>query len=169
MRSARPGGRKTYAYVCRDRAHILRAGQPLDDFVSGVVVRRLSAPDAHLLLDDKRIDIPALQVERNGLQARLDDLADAFAEGAIDASQLRRGTGTLRAKLAGVDSQLADAARSDPVAGLIADRENVQQHWDAASPSIRGQIVDALMTVTILPCPKGGRFDPAYVRIDWKR
>jgi DNA invertase Pin-like site-specific DNA recombinase len=182
MKSAMPGGRKSYAYVCRDNADVLRAGQQLDDFVSGVVVHRLSQPDAALLLDDRRIDVSKLQTDRAALQARLDELADAFAEGAIDASQLRRGTSNLRVKLSGIDSQLADAARSDPVAGMIADRERVQQHWDAASPAIRGQIVDALMTVTILPLPKGWRSDrltPAriaeleldgkYVRIEWKR
>jgi hypothetical protein len=159
--------------VCRDHAHLLRAGQPLDDFVSGVVVRRLSQPDAHLLLDDKRIDIPQLQIDRTALQARLDDLADAFAEGAIDASQLHRGTSTLRVKLAEIDSQVADAARIDPVAGLIAEREKVQQHWDACSPAIHGQIVDELVTVTVLPIPRGGKrpgdFNPEFVRIEWKR
>jgi site-specific DNA recombinase len=169
MKSAMPGGRNAYAYICRDHAHLLRVGQPLDDYVTAVVLGRLSQPDAHLLLDDKRIDIPQLQIDRNALQARLDELADAFAEGAIDASQLRRGTSNLRVKLSTIDSQLADAARTDPVAGLIAERGQVQKHWDACSPAIRGQIIDQLMTVTVLPCPKGQRvFDPAYVRIDWK-
>jgi site-specific DNA recombinase len=65
---------------------------------------------------------------------------------------------------------LGAAARTDPVAGLIAEREVVQQKWDACSPAIKGQIIDALMTVTVMPCPSGQRvFDPQYVRIDWKR
>lgn len=182
MKSAMPGGRKSYAYVCRDNSDVLRAGQPLDDFVNEIVVRRLSQPDAGLLLDDTRIDVPALQTDRAALQARLDELADAFAEGAIDGSQLRSGTSKLRVKLSGVDSQLADAARSDPVAGLIAERGKVQQKWDACSPALRGQIVDALMTVTVLPLPKVWRTDQLtperiaeleregqYVRIEWKR
>jgi hypothetical protein len=159
MKSALPGGRKSYAYVCRDHAHVLRAGQPLDDFVNEVVVRRLSQPDAHLLLEDRDINVDALQTERTGLQARLDELADAFAEGDIDASQLRRGTSKLRVKLAGVDSQLADVARNDPVAGLIAERELVQQRWDESSPAIRGQVIDALITVTVLPLPTAWRTD----------
>jgi len=25
------------------------------------------------------------------------------------------------------------------------------------------------MTVTVLPCPSGKRFDPQYVQIEWKR
>jgi hypothetical protein len=46
----------------------------------------------------------------------------------------------------------------------------VQQRWDACSPAIQGQIVDALVMVTINPCPKGQqKFDPAYIDIEWKR
>jgi site-specific DNA recombinase len=169
MKAARPGGRTTPAYVCRDHSHVLRSGEPVDALVSAVVVRRLSQPDAHLLLDSTRADIPQLHMDRNALQARLDDLADVFAEGGIDASQLRRGTSSLRGKLAGIDAQLADAVRTDPVAGLIADRDLLQERWEATSPAIKGQIIEALMTVTILPCPKGQRvFDPQYVRIDWR-
>jgi site-specific DNA recombinase len=85
MKAAQPGGRKTRAYVCRDRAHLLRSGPPLDDYVTDVLLWRLGQPDAHLMLDDRRIDIPALQAEQRTLQARLDELADQFAEGAIDA------------------------------------------------------------------------------------
>lgn len=172
MRSARPGGRTTYAYACRDHAHLLRTGKPLDDFVTGVVVGRLSRKDAHLLLEDKRIDLSALQIKRNGLQARLDELAEAFAEGNIDMSQMTKGTASLRTKLAAIDSQLAEAVRTDPVAGLIADRKQVQARWDECSPAIRGQIVDALVTVTVLPIPsdrKGPGFNPEFVRIEWKR
>jgi hypothetical protein len=46
--------------------------------------------------------------------------------------------------LAGVDSQLADAARGDPVARLIAQRELVQKRWEEVTPGIRGQIIDAI-------------------------
>jgi hypothetical protein len=71
--------------------------------------------------------------------------------------------------LAGIDSQLADAARTDPVAGLIANRKLVKKRWDACTPAIKGQIIDALMTVMIVPCPSSPTFDPQFVRIDWKR
>ena len=67
MRAQKPSDRKTTAYVCRDKSHLLRTGLPLDEFVTSIVVGRLSQPDAHLLLDDNRIDIPALQTERNAL------------------------------------------------------------------------------------------------------
>jgi site-specific DNA recombinase len=175
MKAAQPGGRTSRAYVCRDHQHMLRTGQPLDDYVTDVLLWRLGQPDAHLMLDDRRIDIPALQAEQQVLQARLDELADQFAEGTIDASQLRRGTGTLRAKLAPIDSDLAEAARIDPVAGLLvaADGDPValEERWNVLTPAIQGQIVDDLMTVTVNTVGKGGArgFDPQFIDITWKR
>ena len=40
-------------------------------------------------------------------------------------------------------------------------------------PAMRGNVIDALMTVTVLPGARGGRaggahVDPQTVRIDWK-
>jgi len=176
MKAAAPGGRKTRAYVCRDHAHMLRSGQPLDDYVTDVLLWRLGQPDAHLMLDNQRVNIPALQAEREVLQARLDTLADQFAEGAISDSQLRRGTSTLRAKLAPIDAQLAQAARIDPVAGLLAAAEGdpvkLRECWDATTAAVRGQIVDELMTVTVnsIGSKTGVRaFDPRYIDIAWKR
>ncbi|MDP8969806.1 MAG: recombinase family protein, partial [Actinomycetota bacterium] len=55
----------------------------------------------------------------------------------------------------------------------IADAEDVRAGWEAASVSRRKAIVDTLMTVTLLPAPRGrrpggGYFDPNSVQIDWK-
>jgi site-specific DNA recombinase len=176
MKAAQPGGRKSRAYVCRDHAHILRVGQPLDDHVTDVLLARLGDSDAHLMLDDRRIDIPALRAQQQVLRTRLDKLADQFAEGAIDDSQLRRGTGTLRAKLAPIDADLAEAARIDPVVGLLAaadgDPARLEECWNELSPATKSKIVDNLMTVTINPIGKkfGAKgFDHRYIDIAWKR
>jgi hypothetical protein len=41
------------------------------------------------------------------------------------------------------------------------------------TPDVRGKVIDALMTVTVLPGARGRKaggayFDPALVQIDWK-
>jgi hypothetical protein len=65
--------------------------------------------------------------------------------------------------------ELADAARIDPVSGLIADRDRIREKWEACTPAGRGRIIDSLVIVTVLPCPKGlRRFDPTDVDIVWK-
>ena len=45
--------------------------------------------------------------------------------------------------------------------------------WLASPPDVRGKVIDALMTVTVLPSPRGrkpggGYFDPNYIGIEWK-
>ncbi|MBF9315843.1 recombinase family protein [Mycobacteroides chelonae] len=170
MKAAQPGGRKNRAYVCRDHAHVLRAGEPVDAYVEALVLEYLARPDAKLPLDDGHdIDVAALQTQRAGLQARLDELADMFADGAIDGSQLKRGTTELRSRLAVLDSQLADLARTNPVTDLLGAGDRLAEKWAALSKDMQGKIVSELMVVTILPAPRGRRaFDPDYIQIDWK-
>lgn len=170
MKSAQPGGRKNRAYVCRDHAHVLRAGEPVDAYVQALVLAYLSRPDAKLVLDDGRnVDVAALQTQRAGVQARLDELASLFADGAIDGSQLRRGSTELRSRLAVLDSELAGLARTNPVADLLGAGDRLTEKWAALSKDLQGKVVSELMTVTILPAPRGRRaFDPEYIRIDWK-
>ena len=159
-------------YACRSGYHVARIGGPVDDYVETVVLGYLrDRTDAHLrLVDGKKIDVGALHTKRAALQARLDDLAAMFAEAAIDGSQLRRGTSGLRTQIVGVDSVLADAARTSPVANLLADgRDKIDERWQASTPDIKGKIIDELMTVTVLPSPRGRRvFNPELIRIDWK-
>lgn len=174
MRHAVPGGKNPGGrrYVCREANHVARIGAPLDEYVESLVLGRLSQPGVHerltVMLDDSEVDVAELQTRRAGLQARLDDLAALFAEGAIDASQLRRGTSDLRAQLAGVDAALGELTRRSPVADLIVAGGELQNRWDALTPDLKGKVVQELMTVTVLPAPRGPKFDPEYVRIDWK-
>ena len=166
------GAGRRMTYVCRPTAHVARIGAPLDDYIEMVVLGYLhDKTDAHLrLADGKKIDMGALHTKRAALQARLDDLAAMFAEGAIDGSQLRRGTSELRTQIAGVDSVLADAARTSPVANLLADgRDKIDERWQASTPDIKGKIIDELMTVTVMSAPRGVKvFNPELIDIDWK-
>lgn len=170
MKAALPGGRKNRAYVCRDHAHVLRAGEPVDAYVEALVLEYLSRPDAKLVLDDGRdVDVAELQTQRAGLQARLDELASLFAHGAIDGSQLRRGTTELRSRLTVLDSQLAELSRTNPVADLLGAGDRLTEKWAALSKDLQGKVIGEMMDVVVLPAPRGRRaFDPDYVRIDWK-
>lgn len=172
MRTGKPkGGRRTY--LCREYSHVVRQGEPLDRYVEMLVLDRLSRPDVHLMLaDGDRLDLPTLHARREALQARLDEAAGMFAKREIDGAQLRRITNDLRTEVAGVDKVLADAARVSPVTGLISestDRDEVRQRWEALSPDLRGKVIDELMTVTVMPAPRGTNgFHPEHIRIEWK-
>ena len=166
------GTGRRMTYICKPTAHIARIGAPLDEYIEKVVLDYLhNKTDVNLRLNDgSKVDVDVLHTKRAALQARLDELAGLFAEGAIDGSQLRRGTSDLRCQIAGVDSVLADAARTSPVANLLADGHNkVKERWGAASPDIKGKIVDELMVVTVMPAPRGVKtFNPELIRIEWK-
>ena len=177
MKAAMPGNaagrasnRKSRAYVCRDHAHVLRAGEPVDDFVTATVLERITQPDAADLLATQGVDISALSVKREALQRKLDGLTDLFNDDQIDAEQFGKSSRDTRNKLAVVDRQLADATRTSPAAALVAAGANAWDLWQAISPTQRAQAVDEIAVVTILPCPPGLRkFDSDFVDITWRR
>jgi len=111
-------GRKMY--VCKPTAHVGRLGEPLDEYVETLVLGYLSDPETRrrltVMLDGNTVDVDGLHTQRAAMQARLDDLAAMFADGAIDASQLRRGTSDLRTQLVGIDNTLGELSRRSPVA-----------------------------------------------------
>lgn len=169
MRHAVAGNPRVRRYECIEHQHVTRRGEPLDEYISTLVVRRLSAADGVVLDDTDKTNVSELHTQRTGLQARLDELAGLFAEGAIDGSQLRRGTSELRAKLAGIDGQLAELAKRSPVAELLTAGGDLALRWDALSADLRGKVINELMTVTALPAPRGRNvFDPAYIDVAWK-
>lgn len=166
------GRRRGVSYSCRPSSHVARRGEPLDAYVEMLVLERLMQYRGELqarMSADAGVDVDGLNAKRVGLQARLDELAAMFAEGAIDASQLRRGTTDLRAQLAGIDQVLAEAARTSPVADLLAAGDAVVDRWAALTPDLKGKIIGELMTVTVLPnAPRGPGFRPEYIGIAWR-
>lgn len=177
MKAAMPGGktqsggpnRKSRAYVCRDHAHVLRQGEPVDDFVTATILERLSQPDAQVLLAHQGVDLQALQTERKALVATYDELSTLLIEGVLDGPAVRRNAATLKGKIAAIDSRLADATRTSPAAALVASGDKLYERWEAMSPAQRAQAIDEIAVVTVLPCPPGRRrFDPAHISIDWK-
>lgn len=168
--AGRPNNRKTRAYACRDHAHVVRAGEPVDDYVTATLLERMTQPDAADLLANRGVDIGALSLQRDGLQRKLDNLTDLFNDDQIDAEQFGKSSRDTRNKLAVIDRQLADATRTSPAAALVAAGANAWEVWQEMTPTQRAQAVDEVAVVTILPCPPGLRkFDSDYVDIAWRR
>jgi DNA invertase Pin-like site-specific DNA recombinase len=173
LRHAEAGGRNKgqAKYECRQsNSHVVCSGTALDEYVETLVLKLLSGSDIRSRIGaSNHVDVDALHSQRAGLQARLDELAGMFAEGAIDGSQLRRGTSELRTQLSGVDSVLADLARTSPTAKLLAAGDDLVTSWAESSPDIKGKIIDELMTVTVNKATrKGPGFDYDRVKIEPK-
>jgi hypothetical protein len=138
----------------------------VEEWVSEVVIARLSRPDAvELLTDNERPDIEALRSEAAAHRARLDELASEFADGVLTASQLRTATSKLRSKLSAIEARMADAGRVD-VFGPLVGAANVRAVWGALSTNRKRVVIDALMIIKLMPPGRGRRiFDPETVII----
>jgi site-specific DNA recombinase len=168
MGSGRATSTGARIYTCKAAHHLSRAGQPVDELVARVVVAILSRPDAAALLVDRAApDTADLNVEALALRARLDGLATDWADGALTDFQLRTMTERLRARLGDVESRMAVSSRAPVLAGLAGARD-AGKLWEALPLDRRRAVVDALISVTILPAGRGRGFDPASVRVDPK-
>lgn len=160
---------KSPAYRCQDgrgSGHVTRNAAALDEYVANAVIDRLSQPDAASLIKQPEAgpDLAALHRESLTLSARLTDLSALFAEGEINRVQLADGTKRITTKLDAINAQLAEAADVSPLAGLVT-ADDVREAWEELSLGRKRTVVNALMTVTVLPSRSVPAFDPTTVRI----
>jgi site-specific DNA recombinase len=161
-------------YRCRaaGSGHVSRNAVDLDDYIHKAVIMRLSGADAAALLtvDAERPDVEALRTEAMALRARLTEAADMYATGEISRAQLERITGRVYGQLERVEASLAASAEKTTLGPLIAT-ENPEKVWQRLNVERRRAVVDALMTVTLLPWDStqwSRTFHPELVRIEWR-
>lgn len=158
LHTIRPSKDRGQVYACRESVgkHVGRLAEPLDELVEATVLKLLRDSDIHCRLDRPDIDTAALHTRRTALEARKGELATLFAEGVLDGPAVRRESAKLTEQIADIDGILADAVRTSPAAAMLTDGPDaIQKRWDAASPDIRGKVIDELMTVRVLPTPRG--------------
>lgn len=179
-------GRKLYAmthhsgklmYGCKPSKHLTRFADALDELVELTVLTLLRGSNiAGRLHPRPDVDVAALRATREALQQRSNELTRMFTRGDINADELRSGTAEFHVQIAGIDTVLTEAVRRSPSAALLSDGvDELQKHWDAASPDLRGKIVDELLSVTVLPThgrkgvDRNGEVLPEFVRIEPKQ
>ena len=178
-------GARLPAYRCRTGKHITRVAGPLDEHITNLILVRLSRPDARAVLlppprlAEKREDLAATA---NALRAKLDGLAADYASDLITRQQMLDGTALTRKRLETVEAQMEAQAQQSVLASLPLGTKKVVEEWGDYHLDKQRAIVDALMTVTLLPAPRGrpagfqpgkdgeskSYFRPETVRIDWK-
>ena len=147
--------------------HVGRAVDPVAWWMGEVVIERLSRPDAvRLLADDKRPDARKLRREARALRIRLDSLAGLLADEVLTEAGVRRESTKLKAKLAAVEAQQADAGRADILGPLIRAADK-RAAWEALDTDRQRVVIDILMTVTLLPPGRGTRFGQTVEQ--WER
>jgi DNA invertase Pin-like site-specific DNA recombinase len=176
VRSTSASGRPTY--TCSSGKHVVRSAGEVDAYVAAVILERLGRPDAReLLAPNRAVDTAELHLRDTALRERLDGLAAAYADGAIDGRQLREGTERIRAQRAEVEAQLAANARGSVLAGVV-DAPDPAAVWRGLDLDRRRAVVQVLVEVVIHPARRGRRpgwqpgesyFDPRTVQVTPKR
>ncbi|MFJ9903953.1 recombinase family protein [Streptomyces sp. NPDC101152] len=170
------------AYRCRTGKHVTRVAAPLDQHVTNLILVRLSRPDAVAVLlppsrpSENREDLAAAA---NALRGKLDALAADYANDLITRQQLLDGTALARKRLEKLEDQMSAQAQNNVLAGLPLGTARVVEEWPGYHLDKKRAILDALMTVTVLPARRGRPpgfqpgvtqtyFNPEAVKVDWK-
>ncbi|GAA4515265.1 recombinase family protein [Brevibacterium yomogidense] len=152
-------------------SHLSRLAEPTDEYISELVIARLSEPDAVELFapDGDDIDREALRDERVTVQARMDGLAGLYADGVLDGDSVRSTSAALRKRLNEIDSTLTEGPSS--ILEDVASADDVRAVWDGLDAVRRRAVMDALMEVTLLPVGRGRGgfgFDYRTIHVEWK-
>jgi hypothetical protein len=140
----------------------------VDEFVTAVIIKRLSRADLADLVAPKRPDLGPLHREAASIRTNLDQLAGDMVAGLISRSQMLAATERGNARLAEISAGLAAAASTSALAPFAA-AESAQAVWDSLDGARKRAVIDALAEVIINPAGRGARvFDPATVQIEWR-
>ncbi|MFD7790994.1 recombinase family protein [Streptomyces sp. NPDC059759] len=169
------GGRQYPSYRCPSGHGGGRRAEIVDQYVEDTIVERLSRDDAHELLlpGPDGIDVPGLQAEDVRIEQRMRNLGGMFGAGELELTAFTEGMETARAQLAGVRSQLAQAATVDPLAALVG-QPDVRKAWKTLDLERKRNVLRALVTVTLVKpragrMPDGGYFDYGAIHFTWRR
>lgn len=153
-------------YRCRTGRHVARLSDPVDEYVTDVVLERLSQPDAPDLWSAEQPDAAPLMAEADTLRRRLDDIAEDYADGVMTREQFRITNERVLSRLAAVEGQIASAGKSSPLAIVAA--EDVRAAWEGLSVAQRRSIIDALGTPVLHLVGRGTRtFRESTVDFRW--
>lgn len=154
----------TPVYQCNDY-HVRRNLAAVDEFVESRVIDRLSAPDVSSLLTPT-VDEAALAAEAQDVRARIDGLAELFADGLLSKVAVQEQSAKLNERLAAIRARLDS---SNPALNAAVQSGDIQKFWrESVTLMNKRRIIDALFTVRIMPTKRGGRnkFRPEDVIIE---
>jgi site-specific DNA recombinase len=159
------GSRRPASYICPTCMRLTRQIAPVDEVVEAMMVARLAVPGLQARMSGDPTAAAAAAENRDTILARLDDAADKFADGSIDARMLARINARLQPQLKAAE---ADVLRSQPT-GILDGMTGAAAAtaWAAATIHRRKEIIKTLAKVTVLPSGPGIRFSPEQIRFDW--
>lgn len=167
LRSGGHGSTGRDRYGCQGTPSCLRrAAEPIDDVVRRAVAELLRRDGVTIATE--RPDLAPVRSRLDALRVRQEEIASAFAGLELTGPQFRSANARLNDEIQQLEAQLATAAGSDALSALAAGATSAADAFLAADLDRQRAVVDLLATVRVMPLPRGQRFDPATVRIDWR-
>ena len=174
--------RRTYAcrqagdsYRERGCGGIVRAADPLDDWIKECVIARLDTPAlSKLIAGTDTGDLTELLSQRDLIRLRLDALVDDYASGLLNRSQFTRAKTLAETELQGVQARIDQVGRHQSLSAIPAG-QSVRDAWDASTSDQwkRGLISLLIKKINVhsghqrKPRYKGWLFDSEAIEIEW--
>lgn len=146
---------------------------PLERLVADAVLYRLDTPDlADTLAGRNSTDVRTQELSQavDQAQEQLEELAEAYAARAITMREWMTAKAPIQKRQENAQRQLASLTRSDALAGLIGNGQQLGASWNTLNLSRQNAITAALVDhVVIAPGTLGVRtLDRARVNIVWR-
>lgn len=172
-------GRSTPAYRCSGPArHVVRDAGNVDGYVEDAIVTWLSRPIAAEILAPPKRGENSMELHMRALtlKTRIAEAGDMWEAGEITRAEYVKRKGRIQERLDQLNEQIAASVTVSAFAGLL-DADDVGAVWDGLPLSRRRAVLEELVTVTILPAPRGRPrgwqpgdpyFSPDHVRLEWR-
>lgn len=155
------------AYKCSAAEHMSRRRDRVEAYVEAIMVERLRRPDAaDLFTTDPSESLAPIVSEMDQLRHRRDSLAEAFADGVVDLSQMTRATRRIDAQLEILERRLERSAPTVHQGLAVASAEDVGAAWAGLPTLAKADIIGALASVVIHRVRQGTR--QLGVEVVWK-
>jgi hypothetical protein len=146
---------------------------PVEELIADAVLYRLDTPELAAALTGKAADdahAAALAEQVAADRAQLDELAALYADKAITVREWLAARRPIEDRIAVTTRSLARITRTDALAGLVGNGEELRSRWADLNLTRQAAIVSALVDHAVIgPGTPGARsFDPNRVEIVWK-
>jgi site-specific DNA recombinase len=175
---ARPRADGSRRYVCASGPGFGGCGKvtivadPLEQFIVAAVLHRLDSPELPRVLNASVIDSDGSewQAEIEQTQAKLDELAELWAEGTISRGEWLKARHPIEKRQTLAKKRLAAMNRTTALAPHIGNAAGLRDSWGEMTLTRQQQIVAALVDHVIVGAGKRGinRFDPSRLRPVWR-
>lgn len=168
--------RTTHIYRCSYLAHLSRNVRDLDEYVTTVLLARLSRPDAATLLrppaaDETEVDIAATYAEIDAIHARVQEMARDRALGLITRDEQISARDAAQTEIARLTRLVESARTADSPAVELITADDILTTWEGMSLSRQRSILSSVMTVVAHPIGRGRRYrgmDRPDIQIEWR-